>query len=403
MDEKDSTFQITILTFNQGNAWRSNKSLSTYEQTTVNKFIKQNVIGSAFFVLGLQEATNTLVDYLDAQLKAIGYIHIVKYSRGQLTLGDIHLHVWQLVNYIISVPIPAKSIITGFRICTQTQISGTQSSGSQTAKTSGSQIGTLQTAQTKTTFMTKLKSLALKTEAIVSGVAGQTRKGALYAIIPFKGLNLIFSSCHLPSSASDVGARNGCLTQIVSELKKTKPDVVLFVFGDLNYRTSTTKKVTDVNERKQIETFICNKVMNANQQHLHDQLYLALQSNPQVKGLGLVEPPFTFCQTCKLLETTDVTSRHFDPTRVPSWCDRILFSPTNFNRGQSSTQPSKTNLKLGQSSPQSSKTNPKFGTFAQLSKTNPKFGQIDAIKYDSLLLSPQSDHDAVFGVYVIHL
>lgn len=103
---------ITILTFNQGKAW-TKYNMNQSEMDIIHLFLQKHVLGSTFFVLGLQEANTILPRVIDTFLQKHSFQRIVKYSRSQFHLGSLQLHIWQTISTD-----PVTSIIKqGYKIC----------------------------------------------------------------------------------------------------------------------------------------------------------------------------------------------------------------------------------------------------------------------------------------------
>jgi hypothetical protein len=175
-----------------------------------------------------------------------------------------------------------------------------------------------------------------------------------------------FVNVHLPSKPGKIDERNKCLKKSTDNLRNNS----IFVFGDMNYRTSTTHEVTN-EEKPKIESSskICcindneqKKIMEKlflddeqkknmellnneqkkiymegllkkkhleymNEQLLKDQLSIQIKN----KVIDFKEEVISFCPTCRFKENptdkiNDVNSRcNYDTKRYPSWCDRILY------------------------------------------------------------------------------
>ena len=100
----------------------------------------------------------------------------------------------------------------------------------------------------------------------------------------------------------------------------------LFVGGDLNYRTSTTKPT-----EQDVKTFPTTSGDPADPRHysyfrFKDQLTQQLQANKTLQGM--TEAPITFPPTYKYKESTAPQGPEgwqWATHRWPSWCDRVLY------------------------------------------------------------------------------
>jgi len=160
-----------------------------------------------------------------------------------------------------------------------------------------------------------------------------------------------FISAHLPVFIG-IEKPNACIKEMVAELdKEGRTGKLLFLAGDLNYRTTDIKKTTE-EQKEDIKNFRCepsNAQVNlirhlsydkddderSNVQlakgHLlkrrleHDRLTKQFANNDQFSNLGLIESPITFCETCRRVEGRSLNEiDKYDVERQPSWCDRIF-------------------------------------------------------------------------------
>lgn len=127
-------------------------------------------------------------------------------------------------------------------------------------------------------------------------------KGCLFACIEIANVPIQLFVCHLPSNPSDVTSRDDCIMKRV--FKNLNKKALVIIGGDLNYRVDETQDYKC--DLKQIK---------------NDQL-----NNSKVKK-HLEEDKISFCQTCRLTESS---KRTYDTKRIPSWCDRILYRDARY-------------------------------------------------------------------------
>jgi hypothetical protein len=311
--------RILIVTFNQG-AWKQ-----PHAQTTdrVRDFLVQHTRVQHtcnLVVLATQEADGLLPGVFAAILATQGFAAVVTHTLSQGMLGSLQLHVWSRTGAFDRVSVRVQDDL-------------------------------------------RCGLLSKKTIA----------KGAVYAQLTCSPIDstlpsysFTVASLHLPSNASSSDLRNKCLVRIVEQIAKSTITGVTgptFLMGDLNYRTNTIQTITDEAERARVRATTCNAPITTAPP---DQLDVALVKDSALTATGLREiAPRTFCPTCRLVETPEVTTaalapatRTFDDRRYPSWCDRILV------RDDSSPQ----------------------------NKTP------SVLRYDSWELTTESDHNAVFAI-----
>jgi hypothetical protein len=275
-------WKVTIVTFNQGEAWKKSE-IQESESMIVEQFFLEHET-SDIFVLGLQEANEKLVTLVNNFLSNNRFKMLQSTSRKQPSLGTIGLYIW--LN---------ASIYEQFQ-------------------------------STVTHYHANCGDSVNKTLNLV----GQMLKGGIYTNVQIGNQNLVFANCHLPSNAEHIDARTTCLMNICDHIKssmKGKP-YKMFLFGDLNYRTSQVDKVKDDAEKLAIHNYQCLKVGDLpSNMVFHDQLdkeLLKLQNDYDLR-----EPERYFCPTCRFLEHAihidEASQRVYDTKRIPSWCDRILF------------------------------------------------------------------------------
>jgi len=160
-----------------------------------------------------------------------------------------------------------------------------------------------------------------------------------------------FISAHLPVFIG-IEKPNACIKEMVAELDKDgRTGKLLFLAGDLNYRTTDIKK-TNEEQKEDINKFRCEPSnapvssirrlpsfkdddersnIKAAKGHLlqkrleHDRLSQQFANNDQFLNLGLKESPITFCETCRRVEGRSLNEIDtYDVERQPSWCDRIF-------------------------------------------------------------------------------
>ncbi|KAK4429125.1 Type IV inositol polyphosphate 5-phosphatase 11 [Sesamum alatum] len=155
----------------------------------------------------------------------------------------------------------------------------------------------------------------------VGGCGGLIRrkKGGVAIRINYKGIHMLFISCHLSAHAHNVEERNSELRHISQSLFSkswnpyAKPPQVTVWLGDLNYRLEG------------INTFPARNLIHRNLHRLltsKDQL-LQEAERGQVFN-GYYEGTLSFKPTYKY----DVGTSEYDTSdkvRVPAWTDRILY------------------------------------------------------------------------------
>ncbi|XP_057973939.1 type IV inositol polyphosphate 5-phosphatase 11 isoform X2 [Malania oleifera] len=162
----------------------------------------------------------------------------------------------------------------------------------------------------------------------VGGLGGLIRrkKGAVAISINYKGIRMLFISCHLSAHARNVGERNSQCRHISHSLFSknqnpyARPAQITVWLGDLNYR---------------IEGIDTHPVRNLINRDLHalltskDQLLQEAESGQIFNGY--CEGTLAFKPTYKY----NVGSSNYDTSykvRVPSWTDRILFKLEDFDK-----------------------------------------------------------------------
>ncbi|GKV04766.1 hypothetical protein SLEP1_g16877 [Rubroshorea leprosula] len=150
------------------------------------------------------------------------------------------------------------------------------------------------------------------------GIIGR-KKGAVAMRINYKGIRMVFISCHLSAHARNVEERNSQCRHISHSVFSkhrspySRPDQVTIWLGDLNYRIQGIKTFPARNLiKKDLHKLLTGK----------DQL-LQEAERGQIFN-GYCEGTLTFKPTYKY----NVGSSNYDTSykvRVPSWTDRILF------------------------------------------------------------------------------
>ncbi|GLU04383.1 hypothetical protein SLE2022_215330 [Rubroshorea leprosula] len=150
------------------------------------------------------------------------------------------------------------------------------------------------------------------------GIIGR-KKGAVATRINYKGIRMVFISCHLSAHARNVEERNSQCRHISHSVFSkhrspySRPDQVTIWLGDLNYRLQGIKTFPARNLiKKDLHKLLTRK----------DQL-LQEAERGQIFN-GYCEGTLTFKPTYKY----NVGSSNYDTSykvRVPSWTDRILF------------------------------------------------------------------------------
>jgi hypothetical protein len=172
---------------------------------------------------------------------------------------------------------------------------------------------------------------------------------ASYLLLPGFG-QLAFVCCHLPFNArsliteriyqnrmlrqNEINQSNICFNSIIENLilfRETVPTHVIF-FGDFNYRLSVIDRPASEiaagflvhGEKSEFVQEMYDKYDELKEQIRRRNIY------PFAEGIDNEGP--TFIPTCKMRKNrTNITSHEMwntgkDNQRVPSWCDRILYS-----------------------------------------------------------------------------
>ncbi len=297
--------KVSILSFNQGNAWKKDQNITETELAQLESFLSQSK-DVDIIVIGLQEANNFLLSIVEPVLQFMNYNLCCSYTRNQMLLGQLSIYVWIKNKWINSIDYIKKDYYN----C---------SSGPSNLL----QIAT-----------------------------NSTIKGSLIVDINIRNRHFIFANCHLPFDPKNPKSRTNCLLKICEKINMigNKDTNSIFIFGDLNYRTSDQKVIT-IEDKQMIDKFRCSST-NLQKTITTDQLHLALRTNP-LKLYKLREANITFCPTCKFQYSNK--KRNYNNKRIPSWCDRILFK-----------------------------------------------GDMVCKKYKSLLLSTNSDHNAVYANFIVY-
>ncbi|XP_009365619.2 type IV inositol polyphosphate 5-phosphatase 11 [Pyrus x bretschneideri] len=145
------------------------------------------------------------------------------------------------------------------------------------------------------------------------------KKGAVAIHLYYKGIPMVFISCHLSAHAHNVEKRNSEFRDVSESLFSgklnpyAKPPQITVWLGDLNYRLQG------------IDTYPARNLINNDLQRLltcNDQLLQEAGRGQIFEGYS--EGTLTFKPTYKY----DIGSSNYDTSykvRVPSWTDRILF------------------------------------------------------------------------------
>ncbi|QHN88370.1 type IV inositol polyphosphate 5-phosphatase 11-like isoform X1 [Arachis hypogaea] len=150
------------------------------------------------------------------------------------------------------------------------------------------------------------------------GIIGR-KKGAVAIRINYKGIRIVFISCHLSAHASKVEERN-CECRHISHSLFSKnwnpysrPSHITIWLGDLNYRLQG------------IDTYPARNLINNDlHQRLHGKDQLLQEAGRGQIFNGFCEGTLTFKPTYKY----NKGSSNYDTSykvRVPAWTDRILF------------------------------------------------------------------------------
>ncbi|KAF5740735.1 hypothetical protein HS088_TW11G00813 [Tripterygium wilfordii] len=153
----------------------------------------------------------------------------------------------------------------------------------------------------------------------IGGCGGLIRrkKGAVAIRINYKGIRMVFISCHLSAHARNVEERNYECRDISHSLFSDKnpyarPAQITIWLGDLNYRIQANTHPVRNLIHKNLHTSLTSK----------DQLLQEAERGQIFEGY--CEGTLTFKPTYKY----NVGSSNYDTSykvRVPSWTDRILF------------------------------------------------------------------------------
>ncbi|EMG46311.1 putative inositol polyphosphate-5-phosphatase Inp54p [Candida maltosa Xu316] len=143
-----------------------------------------------------------------------------------------------------------------------------------------------------------------------------------------------FASIHLNAFEGDryYLQRNANMLNIIRSLDfgdgygLIKPDNHIFIFGDLNYRTTKDYKPTSVVARNLLT--LADQHTEVDKEYIHqlfvqyDELHKALKEGDVL--LGFSEGRIDFQPSYKYHINTGI----YNSKRCPSWCDRILFLST---------------------------------------------------------------------------
>ncbi|XP_042492967.1 type IV inositol polyphosphate 5-phosphatase 11 [Macadamia integrifolia] len=160
----------------------------------------------------------------------------------------------------------------------------------------------------------------------VGGFGGLIRrkKGAVAVSISFKGIRMVFISCHLSAHARNVEERNSQFRHISHSLFSknqnpyARPSQITVWLGDLNYRIHG------------IDTLPARNLIQKNLHGLlknNDQLLQEAERGQVFSGYS--EGTLAFKPTYKY----NIGSNNYDTSykvRVPSWTDRILYKIEKF-------------------------------------------------------------------------
>ncbi|MED6182915.1 hypothetical protein PIB30_033139 [Stylosanthes scabra] len=150
------------------------------------------------------------------------------------------------------------------------------------------------------------------------GIIGR-KKGAVAIRINYKGIRIVFISCHLSAHAKKVEERNSECRHISHSLFSknwnpySRPSHITIWLGDLNYRLQG------------IDTYPARNLINNDlHQKLHGKDQLLQEAGRGQIFNGFCEGTLTFKPTYKY----NKGSSNYDTSykvRVPAWTDRILF------------------------------------------------------------------------------
>jgi hypothetical protein len=149
--------------------------------------------------------------------------------------------------------------------------------------------------------------------------AGVVSKGCVWIKMTYLGRELLFVNCHLPMHKKEPGLgfvyRTEAFKIILEKLRKLmSPSTTVFLTGDLNFRMDPEREPNSQNQLTRILP----------------ELPIAFQELPTPPGkaesITCKLKPSTNTR-CRLQNVKSITNTScLDPDRIPSRCDRILFS-----------------------------------------------------------------------------
>ncbi|KAF9092435.1 hypothetical protein BGX23_004309 [Mortierella sp. AD031] len=174
-------------------------------------------------------------------------------------------------------------------------------------------------------------------DMVKTGLKGyHGNKGGIATRFIIDDTSISFVNCHLAAGQSHTRQRNTDAANVLKKLCHPNPAIssgtvhpevfwfgdgtmamdheICFLSGDLNYRIDV--KFSEAVSRVQAQEW--------SHLHLHDQLLLQKQKNPQFVLRAFNESELRFAPTYKYdpgTDTYDTSSKH----RTPAWCDRILW------------------------------------------------------------------------------
>lgn len=187
-----------------------------------------------------------------------------------------------------------------------------------------------------------LRDVAITT--VKRGIGGMYgNKGGIVARLVIDDSSICFINCHLAAGQQHVRARNADVAAVLEDKevfpKTSTPEAVayagggdgtmitdheiVFLNGDLNYRIDQRREaaIAAVNQG-QLELLLA-----------HDQLLKEMNHNRGFRLRSFNEAPITFPPTYKYDRRSSVYDTS-EKSRVPAWCDRILYRSRNESRVQ---------------------------------------------------------------------
>ena len=219
-------------------------------------------------------------------------------------------------------------------------------------------------------------------------------KGGLGIKIEYKGTSMVFLSCHLAAHMGHTEDRLSNVREIFRNLRFGNAKIemtaqfdYLFLFGDLNFRIEKERMCKDWGiSSDQCFDHVIDKIDKKEFESLYayDQLCDAQKSVGFLSGFR--EGKYNFAPTFKVCR--GVFGTEYNPQRIPSYCDRILWKSIHNNDDDYVT---------GDRRPRGNATNPLQTKHRDGDVVNG--GGVDQIIFESCEHITTSDHKPVRSVF----